>query len=161
MIHRKLLPPNPPLLFIRASSVPASIEPPWVPGNTNVFSSDIMIKFFRSHDIVTTEAKLYISNRQTYHYRKKRYVLNNQASTRKDITKIGGCIPAPSLFYEREVSIPACFDAKINKKFKIGLPNRIFRNTSLHITFVIVQNLPSYSTKKTNYKKLVIFAKTG
>ena len=64
----------------------------------------------------------------------------------KTLLKQGGCIPAPSLFYEREVSIPACFDAKINKKFKIGLPNRIFRNTSLHITFVIIQNLPSYST---------------
>lgn len=44
----------------------------------------------------------------------------------------------PPCFMKREVSIPACFDAKINKKFKIGLPNRIFRNTYLHITFVIV-----------------------
>lgn len=131
MIHRKLLPPNPPLLFIRASSVLASTDPPWDPGNTNVFSSDIIIKFFRSHDIVTTEAKLSVSKRQTYHYRKKRYALNNQAGTRNDITKTGRMHSCTlPVFMTIEVSIPAYIHllagfpgnkcvAKINKRSDI------------------------------------------
>ena len=151
MIHRKLLPPNPPLLFIRASNAPASKDPPWDPGNTKVFSSDIIIECLCSHDIVTTEAKLSVRSRQTYHYRKKRYVLNNQASTRKDITKIGGCIPAPSLFYEKRSKHPCLLRCKDKQKVKDQDTLQNLQNTSLHITFVIVQNLLSYPTTQLGF----------